>query len=246
MSDFTTISLQFNKGTDASTDWTGTALNSGGTSGANELRFAPTGGGQTTTTASASWPLATKPGSGTAVFQELWCFSADAVGVKCTTYDGANTNARVLRFNFDALGSMASPPQLSCFDSTSHTTPSPGTQPSLINGSSNTSNKSAVKINVYGRGANSSGSTQDTPSAGSVGSAPTATSGTTGSVSSPTSPAWLTNWQDAQGWLDYWTDAVTPQALFAFQLYWTTALFYASDISASTYTFTYTLQYTYS
>jgi hypothetical protein len=237
MADYTTFNVEWNKGSDATPDWTGTALAFGGSAGANEFRFAPTGG--------ASWPSATKPASGTAVFQEGWSFTADTTGLK-TTYTGDNTVARVLRFNWDALGTFASSPQFSCFDSTAHNTPSPGTQPSIVNGSSDTSNKSYIKLNAYGRGANSSGSTQDTPAAGSVGSNPSATTGTAGSVSPPTTPAWLTNWQDGQGWTDYIVDAVTPQALFAAKWYITCVLFYGANISAATYTFVLTLQYTFS
>jgi hypothetical protein len=175
----------------------------------------------------------------------MWCFTSDTAGVK-TAYPGDNTVARVLRWSWDALGTFASPPQFTCFDSTSHTAPNPGTQPSIVNGSADTSNTSYVKINAYGRGAAASGSTQDTPAAGSVGSAPIATTGTAGSVSPAVTPAWLTNWQSAQGWSQYIIDAVTPQALFAAVWYWVTVLFYGANISAATYTFVYTLQYTFS
>lgn len=246
MADFTTLRLQYNRsdtGNDASPVWTGTAIAAGGTSGANELRFAPTGGGQTTSTASASWPLATKPGSGTAVFQEMWAFTADTTGLK-TIYTGDNTVSRVLRFDWDNTGTFASSPQFSCFDSTSHNTPSPGTQPSIVNGSSDTSNTSYVKINAYGAGLTSGGS-QQTPSAGSAGSNPSATTGTAGSVS-PSSGAWLTNWQSAQGWTQYIVNVGTPQATTAGDWYWLPILFYGANISAATYTFCFTFQYTFS
>ncbi len=245
MSDFTTFTVQYNTGTDASPNWTGTAIAPGGSSGANEIRFAPTGGGQTGSTSSASWPLATKPGSGTSVFQEAWAFTTDTSGSK-TNYTGDNTVGLVFRFSWDNLGTFASAPQFSCFDSSAHNTPSPGTQPSIVNGSADTSNTSYMKANAYGRGAAASGSVQDTPSAGSAGSAPTATTGTAGAVSPPTTPAWLTTWQSLQGWTQYIQDAVTPQATFAAYWYFTLILFYGANISASTYTFVLTMQYTYS
>ena len=210
-----------------------------------EVRFVNAGLGATGSTASASWPLVTKPSSGTATFAQAWAFSADTTGLQ-TVYTGDNTVARVLRWNWDTSGTYASAPQWSCFDSTSHNTPSPGTQPSIVNGSADTSNKSYCKGNGYGYGTHPSGSTQDTPSAGSVGSNPTATTGTTGSVSPPTTPAWLTNWQDLAGWTDYIVNPGTPQATFAGDWYITLILFYGASISAATYTFTLTYQYTYS
>lgn len=187
----------------------------------------------------------TKPASGTATFNQAWAFTADTTGLQ-STYTGDNTVGRVLRWNWDALGTFASAPQFSCFDSTAHNTPSPGTQPSIVNGSSDTSNTSYMKGNAYGRGTAASGSVQDTPSAGSVGSNPTATTGTAGSVAPPTTPAWLTTWQSFQGFTQYIVDAVTPQATFAGNWYFTLILFYGANISAATYTWTLTMQYTFS
>ena len=245
MADFTTFNLQYNKGSDATPDWTGTAIAFGGSAGANEMRLVNSGLGAGAATASASWPLITKPGSGTATVGQMWAFSADTTGLQ-TTYTGDNTVARVVRWNYDAVGIFASAPQFSCFDSTAHNTPSPGTQPSIVNGSSDTSNKSYAKLNAFGRGTQPSGSVQDTPAAGSIGSNPSATTGTAGSVSPPTTPAWLTNWQDAQGWTDYIVNAGVPQATFAGFWYFSIILFYGANISAATYVFVLTMQYTFS
>lgn len=242
ISDYTNFNVQYNSttdgGTDASPVWTGTAITFAGSSGANEIRFAPTGGGQTTSTPSASWPLATKPPSGTAVFQEAWAFVTDTGGKK-TTYTGDNTVARVFRWNWDASGTFASAPQWSAFDNTSHPNPSPGTQPSIVNGSADTSNTSYMKGNSYGRAG------VDTPAAGSAGSNPSATTrNITGSVS-PGNTAWLTTWQDLQGFTAYIINSATPPTLAVGTWYFTLVLFYGANISATTYTFCITIQYTW-
>lgn len=236
MPDFTTFNLQFNKGTDASPDWTGNAVPFGGSAGANEGRFVSSGLGATGGTSSAAWPLTTKPPTGTGVYNQWWAFSADTTGVQ-SVYTGDNTIARVMRWNWDNLGTFASALQFSVFDSTSHNAPSPGTQPSIVNGSSDTSNTSYVKANAYG--------SNQTPSAGSVGSAPSATTGTNGAVSPANTPAWLTNWQDLAGWSHYILGPATPPATTAGNWYITPILFYGANQSAATYTWVLTLQYSY-
>jgi hypothetical protein len=245
MADFTLIRTQYNTNTDASPTWSGTALSFGGSAGANEVRFVNSGLGAGGSTSSASWPLVTKPASGTATFAQAWAFTADTTGTQIATYTGDNTKARVLRIDWDNTGTFASSPQFSCFDSTSHNAPSAGTQPSIVNGSSDTSNTSYAKINAYGNGV-TAGGTQHTPSAGSVGSNPSATTGGAGAVSPAATPAWLTTWSAAAGWVDYIVDGVTPQATTAGDWYISIILFYGANISAATYTFTLTFQYTFS
>lgn len=244
MADATAFSVDWNSNTDASPTWSGTTLAFGGSAGANEVRFVNSGLGAGGATSSASWPLVTKPGSGTATFNQAWAFAADTTGVQIGTYTGDNTKARVLRFNWDNLLTYASAPQFSCFDSTSHNTPSPGTQPSIVNGSSDTSNLSYAKLNAYGRGL-SSGGAQDTPSAGSVGSNPSATTGGGGMVSPAATPAWLTNWTDGQGFINGIVNVGVPQATTAGLWYWSIILFYGAVQSASSYTFVTCLQYTH-
>ena len=46
MADYGTISTDYNKGTDASPDWTGSTISLSGTSGANEFRMALSAGSQ--------------------------------------------------------------------------------------------------------------------------------------------------------------------------------------------------------
>lgn len=249
MSDFTTFNLQYNTGTDASPTWTGTAIAFSGSAGANELRFAPASGA-TTTTASASWPYVTRPASGTAVVPQLWAFVSDAVGLQVATYDGAKTNANVLRWNWDALGTFAAAPQFSSFGDNTHTTPSAGTQPGgqsgspIVNGSTDTSNTAYLKINAYGYGVDTGG-TQQTPSAGAAGTTLAVTSGTAGAVS-PATGAWLSTWQSAQGFTQYILDAVVPKATTAGFWYWTCALYTGVTMSTGTLLPCITLQYSYS
>lgn len=246
MSDFTTLNVNYNKGTDATPDWTGTALAFGGSGGANELRFTPSTG-MTTTTASATTPFLTKPASGVLAAAQLWACTADATCLQVTPYDGSNTNGRVLRWNWDALGTFASAPQFSAFTDNTHGTPSPGTQGSggLINGSADTSNTSYVKANAYGSGASASGSVQQTPAAGAAGTTLAATSGTAGALS-PAASAWLATWQSLQGWTQYIAAGVIPQATFAALWYWTVAVYIGANITAATYAFVFTFQYTFS
>lgn len=251
MSDFTTINLQYNTGTDATPTWTGTAIAFGGSAGANEIRWANSTSGATSSTASANWPYYVRPAAATAVNQ-LWAFTADTTGSQVATYDGTNGKANVLRWNWDNTGTFASAPQWSAFGDNTHTAPSAGTQPGgqsgspIVNGqSSDTSSTSYLKINAYGRGTAASGSTQDTPAAGSVGTAPSATTGTAGAVSPPVTPAWLTTWQSAQGFIQYIADAVTPQATFAGFWYWTCILFTGPNMSTGTLQPVITFQYTF-
>src|SRR5581483_5531530 len=127
MADYTTINMQYNTGTDASPTWTGTALALSGTSGANELRMATTGGG--TGIASANWPYMARPTSGTSAVTSLYAYTSDAVGSQVATYTGDNTKARVLRWNFDNTGNPVTAMQVGFFANSTHTAPSAGTQP---------------------------------------------------------------------------------------------------------------------
>lgn len=241
--------MEYNTATDASPTW-GTALALSGTSGANELRMALSGGGAGGSTASASWPYMAKPTSGLTVVDQLWAFTANTTGSQIATYDGTNGKARVLRWSFDALGTPVTAMQCSCFANSTHTAPSAGTQPpgtnndAFTNGqSSDTSSTSYIKFNMYGSGLTAGGS-QETPSAGTVGSSPSATTGTAGSVS-PVAGSWLTTWQSAQGFIQYITGPAIPAATTAFKWYMTTILRIGANITAGTYTIVWTLQYSF-
>lgn len=252
MSDYGTIGLEYNTGTDASPVY-GTALTLSGTSGANELRMAQSTGSQTGSTSSANWPYMSRPTSGTSAVNQLWAFTADTTGSQIATYTGDNTKARVMRWSFSADGTPVSAMQWSCFGDSTHTAPSPGTQPpgshndAFTNGhATDTSSTSYIKINAYGSGL-TAGGVQETPSAGSIGTNPSVTTGTAGSVTT-TAGNWLNTagaWQSAQGWIQYILGVAIPQATTAFKWYISWVVFLGANISTGSYVFVMTLQYSY-
>ena len=212
--------------------------------------MALSGGGQTTSTPSASWPYMSRPTSGTSAVNQLWAFSTNTSGLQITTYTGDNTKARVLRWNFSADGNPVSTMTLTCYGDSTHTNPSAGTQPpgshndAFTNGhASDTSSTSYIKGACYGSGLTAGGS-QETPSAGSIGSNPSATTGSAGSVAS-TAGAW-SSWQSLQGSLQYLTGAAIPQASTAFFWYTSLIIWIGSNISTGTFTLVYTASYSYS
>jgi hypothetical protein len=214
----------------------------------NEVRFCAAAAGAAGT-ASASWPYVTRPSSGTANIAELWAFTADSTGLKCTTYTGDNTKANVLRWDWDNTGTMVAAPQFSMFGDTTHTAPSAGTQPPcshndpITNGhATDTSSTSYMKINAYGA------FTTSNISAGSVGTNPAATAGG-GGAKTCTASDWLNThvaWNDAQGWINYIILNSTPTATTAGDWFWTCVLFTGVNMTTGTLTPNFTLQYTYS
>lgn len=134
---------------------------------------------------------------------DLWAFSADTTGLRIPTYDGTTAHYNVLRWNWDNLGTFAAAPQFGAFGDSTHTTPSPGTQPGAQSGSpivnghaTDTSSTSYLKANAYGYGVDAAG-TQQTPGTNAAGTM-LVTSGTAGAVS-PATGAWLATWQSLQG-----------------------------------------------
>lgn len=239
LSDYTNFKIDYNKGTDASPDWTGTAISPGGSAGANELRWCASGAGAAGT-GSASWPGFQRPGSVSAI-PELWAFSADTTGIKVATYDGSNTNGRVLRWDFDNTGTPVSAFQMSAFATTALPTPTAGSQPSspssdgsgIVNGhATDTSSTAYLKGNAYGVGL-TNGGTQQTPSAGAAGTTLAATSGSAGSVT-PGASAWLSTFQSLQGWTQYILSGDTAKATTAGFWYFTLALYSGPNLCLGT------------
>lgn len=231
ISDATTVEVAFNSGTDASPTWpaSGSGIQTGGSSGANELRFCDSGAGGAST-ASASWPGHAR-GASVAAIQELWAFSTNTSGIKVATYTGDNTKANVLRFHLTAELTAVSQPQFSFFATTALPTPTAGSQPSspstdgsgIVNGqSSDTSSSGYMKIVAYGPGIDSGG-TQYTPSAGSIGTNPTGT--TTNSVVTTATTGTWSNWTDGQGWISYILGGSTWDPLHAVLWYFSLILF---------------------
>jgi hypothetical protein len=254
VSDYSTITTDYNTGTDATPVWTGTTISLSGSAGANEFRMALSTGSQTTSTPSASWPYMALPVSGTTTVNQLWAFSTNTSGLQ-TIYSGTNSVARVLRYNLSADGNPISAMQVSFFANSTHTNPSPGTQPpgtnndAFTNGTSGeSSSKSLVKGNFYGSGITAAG-TQETPSAGTVGTAPTATTGTAGAVTT-TAGNWLNAagaWTDLAGFTDYIIGVAIPKASTAMLWYFTLAIYLAATMStqAGGWVIVETLQYSY-
>ncbi len=221
---------QYAPGTDASPGtWASIAFS--GSAGANEYRFASSGAGAGST-ASASWPLYTRPGS-TQKVVECWAFSANTTGVKVGTYDGDKTNSNVFRIDWDNLGTYAAAPSLTAYSDTTHAAPSAGTQPGtesgspIINGhATDTSSTSYLKGNLF--------DTFQTAnlSAGAAGTTLLVTSGTAGSVS-PGSAAWLTTWQSLQGSVQFITARTTPAATTANRAYFSLSLWTGPNMSTS-------------
>lgn len=252
MSDYSVVGVEYNTANDASPVY-GTALTLSGSGGSNELRMALSSGAQTTSTPSASWPYMGKPTSGTSAVDRLYAFTSDTAGSQIATYTGDNTKARVMRWSFSADGTPVSAMQFSCFGDSTHTAPSPGTQPpgshndAFTNGhATDTGSTSYIKINAYGSGL-TAGGVQETPSAGSIGTNPSATTGTAGAVTT-TAGNWLNTagaWQSAQGWIQYILGVAIPQATTAFKWYISWVVFLGANISTGSYVFVMTLQYSY-
>ncbi len=247
MSDFATITLDGNTGTDGSPVWT--SISPAGSGGAEELRWTSSSSGATTSTSSAAWPIFTRPGSVLAV-NAAFLFSTDTTGQPIATYDGSNTNAHVLRLAWDNLGTYASAPQVSAFGDSTMTAPAPGTQPGgqsgspIVNGSSDTGNHSYLKANFYGQGVTSAG-VQETPAAGSLSTPVAATDGTSGAVT-PGSAAWIpTHWQDLQGWVDYILNGGIPAATTAGYWYFSLSLWTGPGMSPGTLEPVLAYQYNY-
>lgn len=241
MADFTTIRSMWNSNTDASPTWN--AVTFGGTSGANEIRWAATGAGAAGTS-SALWPQYNRPAS-TGALPELWYCTADTTCVKVGTYDGTNAHANVACIDYDALGTFASAPTFSAWGDTTHQAPSAGTQPGaqagspIVNGhATDTTSTSYLKLNEYGDDQTTN------PAAGAVGTTLLVTSGTAGSVS-PGAAAWLATWQSMQGAIQLITHRRTPAATTAGKIFFSPVLFTGPNMSLGTLTPVITFTYTF-
>lgn len=276
MADFTTLEVQWNTNatSDTNANWTGQANGSGipfyatgsqpATAGTYELRWQRSNatlmsgalGGATT--GQASWPYMIIPSSGTAAVEQCWGFvgSNNSGGAQAARYDGTHANSNVFRIHFDNLATPVTAMQLSAFPGFSNANGTVGTQTAqntdgqnILNGqTTDTSNTSYLKVNVYGSGYPSGGS-QETPTAGgAIGTAPAATTGTAGSVTS-TAANWLNAnaaWQSAQWWNQYITAASVLNATTAGFWYFSLVLFIGANIQTGTMLFSaVTVQYTY-
>jgi hypothetical protein len=242
VSDFGTLQITANTGTQATPVWTAVPA-AGGATGA-ELRWSDvnTAGA----IASASWPYMTRPGS-TAAVPYLYVFSADttSLGVLGTTSTtpAAFTNASYLqaRINFDAVGTFASAPILTAYPTTAHGAVTRGDN-SLLGGNTTdtgATQRSYLKGNMFGRVV-----TAGAPAAAPT-NAPVVTDGTTGAVTPTAGANWATNYNGLQGDNDYLQFPSTPAATTADNINIMLALFTGPGMSTGTYQNDVSIKYSY-
>jgi hypothetical protein len=241
MADFTTISLELNVGNTGTPSYTAIG-------GANtEARWSDSSG--QTNVASASWPAMIRPAS-TQIVSFLYAFSADATGEG--VYSAAGTTPAAFskddylqgRWNWDAVGTFASAPIFTAYDTTAHTTPSArgGTSDNILSGNATDTGATArsyMKANLWGR-VTSAGAPAAGPS-----NAPVVTDGTTGSVGPTAGANWMANFQGLMADIDFITFPNTPAATTAGTQHMEIALFTGPNMGPKTYTPVITLKYTW-
>lgn len=235
MADFaatTGLVLQLNTGTNGAPVWT--ALNNGGTSGANELRFSDSSAQGAV--ASASWPYMTRPGSTQQVAYQ-YAFTADTTslglwGTTSTTpvafvQDGTHYLSH--RWSWDAVGTFASAPQFTAYPTNGHSNPSRGDNTPLGGNTTDTggTQRSYLKGVLWGR-VTSAGAPAANPTAFTV------TDGSTGSVSPTAGANWSAN-QGLMGSIDYLAAAAVPAATTADSLVMMMTLFTGPNMATGTY-----------
>lgn len=235
MADFaatTGLVLQQNTGTNGSPTWT--TLNNGGSGGANELRFSDQN--NQGSTASASWPYMTRPGS-TGQVNYQYAFTADTTslgylgGGTSTPATWANANYNDKRWNWDSVGTFASAPVFTMYPTNAHGAITRGDGSPLGGHATDTGGtaRSYFKANAWGR-VTSAGAPAAAPT-----NPPTVTDGTTGSLSPTAGANWLTNYQGLQGDNDFITFPSTPAATTADSWPVMLTLFTGPNMATGTY-----------
>lgn len=236
MGDFTATTglvLQINTGTNASPVWT--ALNNGGTSGANELRFSDQS--NQGSTASASWPYMTRPASTQAVPYQ-YAFTADTTSLGLWSTSTTTPVAFVQdathylshRWSWDATGTFAAAPIFTAYASSAHAAITRGDN-SLLGGNATDTGATArsyLKGVLWGR-VTSAGAPAANPTAFTV------TDGATGAVTPTAGANWSAN-QGLMGDSDYLQAAATPAATTADSVNMMIDLFTGPNMATGTYT----------
>jgi hypothetical protein len=243
VADFTSLAFNLNTGTNAAPTWTAVPATGAGTG--QELRFLDNSSNGST--ASASWPAVTRPTSGTAGVDYLYVFTADTTslgvfgGGTSTPVAYSNTaQYRFLRANWDNTGTFASAPRFTAYPSNAHGSITGGDGSILGGNSSDTSSKSYLKGNGFGR-VDSAGVPAAAPT-----NAPAATDGTSGAATPTAGANWLTNFQDLAGDTDYIAFPSTPAATTADQWSLIIRLFLGANTNAGVATPVISIRYTYS
>lgn len=239
--DFTAITLDINVGSTASP-----AYQSLG--GANtEVRFSDLGTGQLSI-GSAAWAAMIRPGA-TQVVPYMYAFTADATGHG--VYGGgaganpatfSNTNRLMARWAWDAVGTFASAPIFTAYDTTAHNSPAARGGGGILAGhvtDTGATARSYLKANLYGQV-----SSVAVPAA-PPGAAPTVTDGTTGSVSPTAGANWLAAYQGLMADLDFVTFVNTPAPTAANTQHVMLALFTGPNQTPGVWTPQISLRYTW-
>ncbi len=242
MADFTAIHFEMNINGTASQTW------KQADAAAHEIRFSDSSA-VSLSTASASWPYVTRPSSGTAGVDYVYVFTADTTGFGI--YGGtssalppaqfANTQYKMMRINFDNLGTYASAPVFSAYPDNTHGAVSRGDN-SLLGGNTTDTGgtaRSYLKGQMFGR-VDSAGVPAAAPT-----NAPVVTDGSTGSVGPSAGANWVTNYQGLQGSNDFITFPATPAATTADTISLMIRLFMGANLATGTYANVVTWSYTY-
>jgi hypothetical protein len=247
MADFTVLTMDANTGTQATPVWTSVLAAN------REVRWYEfsTAGGSVT---AVGWPATIRPTSGTAQVNFTYAYpNADGSGgglgflgntsAVPATYIANTTNYHFARWNWDAVGSFASAPIFTAYNTTAHTGPTVRNSPSggLLEGSADTTNVSAfsyLKGNAFGQVA--------LAAIGTNLAAPTITAGTVGSLGPTAGANWMAAFQSLMADLDYITAPFTPAPTAA--NFWSVhfALFMGLNMTPGTLVPVMALKYTFS
>jgi hypothetical protein len=238
MADFTLIELDLNTSTQGSPSYTHITSAAG-----MEVRFSDLSTQKST--ASASWPAMIRPAAVGAV-SYTYAFTADATGSGVIDAGSGvptaftKANYKWAKWNWDNTGTFASAPIFTAYKSTSHDSASAGDGTILGGHATDSSSKSYLKGNAFGR-VDSAGAPAAAP-----GAEPAVTDGSTGSLAPTAGANWLTNFQSLNGDTQYITAPFTPAATTADTWSIMFALFVGPNMTPATYTLVISLKYTWS
>lgn len=240
MADFTTLTMEANHGTLAAPVWVEV-----GPTADHEVRWSDLATQKNI--ASAAWPAMIRPAA-TAIVSYTYAYTADATGngfisnagaIDCPAY--SKDNYLWARWNWDNLGTFASPPIFTTYPTVGHgaVVRDDG---SLLGGKiadTGGAGYSYLKGNAFGQV-----DSVAAPAAGPT-NAPVVGDGTAGSVSPAAGANWLANFQSLQGDNDWITAPFTPAATTADTWSLHFALFTGPNETPATYTVVMSLKYTW-
>jgi len=240
MADFTTLIMQANHGTLGAPVWVEV-----GPTAAHEVRWSDQDDQKNV--ASAAWPAMIRPAA-TAIVSYTYAFTADAVGngfisnsgvINCPAY--TENNYLWARWNWDNLGTFASPPIFTAYPTAAHgvIVPDDG---SLLGGKiadTGGGGYSYLKGNAFGQ------VDSVAPPAAAPLAPPAVGDGTVGAVSPVAGANWIANFQDLQGDNDWILAPFTPAATTADTWSLHFALFTGPNMTPALYVVVMSLRYTW-